>query len=484
LNIFNWLRTSIKHCILCLLPLFSVFAHAQDSQQLPSLGDATSGLISLQEERALGQNWLRNLRSQAPTMDDPILMEWFHDLIYRLVPDSDLQISDLHLVTVDSPQLNAFAVPGGIVGINYGLLLYSDNEDQVASVLAHELAHLSQRHFARQVEAARKRDPVTLATLLASLILIATSNGEAGIAGIMTTQAAAVQSQLAYTREFEREADRLGMTTLVNSGFSPDAMPAMFRNMLDAARFRGDIPEFLQTHPLTATRVADAAGRAGAYAGKQTEKSFRFRVLRLKAEARYLLGDEAEVEFTKRLDEATSSQRDALLYMLAYLDLQQERYQAGLKTLEKVGTPNLLTNILQQQLLASSGERSRALDTLRELRVLHPNSLPLESTYATVLADAGNYAEATRVLRHLTEDYPDNPGLWESLSQNASKQKDLILASRALAEYYYTTGRSQEAAQQLRNAIRQAELENDLQRELALKARLKVIDVGQRPPRG
>ena len=132
----------------------------------------------------------------------PVLLEWFHDLIYQLVPDSDIQISDLHLVTVDSPQLNAFAVPGGIVGINYGLLLYADNEDQIASVLAHELAHLSQRHFARQVEAARKRDPVTLATLLASLILIATSNGEAGIAGIMTSQAAAVQDQLAYTREF------------------------------------------------------------------------------------------------------------------------------------------------------------------------------------------------------------------------------------------------------------------------------------------
>ena len=133
MNIRNWLSAlGVTFCA-TLNPVQQV--SAQDSQQLPSLGDATSGLISLQEERALGQSWLRNLRSQAPTLDDPVLLEWFHDLIYQLVPDSDLQISDLHLVTVDSPQLNAFAVPGGIVGINYGLLLYADNEDQIVKPL-------------------------------------------------------------------------------------------------------------------------------------------------------------------------------------------------------------------------------------------------------------------------------------------------------------------------------------------------------------
>lgn len=459
----------------------SLIAHTQESVQLPSLGDTTSGLISLQEERVLGQSWLRNLRSQAPIMDDPILIEWFHDLIYRLVPDSNLQISDLSLVTVDSPQLNAFAVPGGIVGINYGLLLFADNEDQVASVLAHELAHLSQRHFARQVEAARRRDPVTLATLLASLILIATSNGEAGIAGIMTTQAAAIQNQLSYTREFEREADRLGIATLVRSGFSADAMPAMFDNMLTATRFRGRIPEFLQTHPLTATRVADTAGRAASYENKKTEQSFRFQILKLNAEAHYILGDEALVEFNKRLDDAPPSQRDALLYMISSLNIEQDRYQAGLESIAKITAPNLLTQLLEQQALAKKGEYAQALSALRTLRVLHPNSLPLETTYASILAEAGNYAEAKRAFKHLTEDYPSIPDFWQRLSQSASEHNDLILASRALAEFYYTTGRIQDAIKQYYNAIRYAELKNDLQRELALRERLRVIEAEQQP---
>lgn len=482
MNIRNWL--SALGVTLC--ATYSPVQHvsAQDAQQLPSLGDATSGLISLQEEKALGQSWLRNLRSQAPTLDDPVLLEWFHDLIYQLVPDSDIQISDLHLVTVDSPQLNAFAVPGGIVGINYGLLLYADNEDQIASVLAHELAHLSQRHFARQVEAARKRDPVTLATLLASLILIATSNGEAGIAGIMTSQAAAVQDQLAYTREFEREADRLGMSTLVSSGFSPEAMPAMFQNMLDAARYRGEAPEFLQTHPLTATRVADAAGRAGAFRSVSPSASFRFRILKLSAETRYQLGDGAMTELKERLKDASGTEADALNYMIAVLHHDQRQYAEAAEQLALADQSHLLVKVLDQRITASAGEPARARAALESLRKLHPNSLPLESAYADLLAESGNYSEATRVLRKLTETYPDVPAFWEALSQNASKQGELILASRALAEYYFTTGRNQEAAQQLRNAIRQAEKANDLQRELALKERLKAVDALLRPPRG
>lgn len=456
--------------------LLPASGHSQDAQQLPALGDSTSGLISLQEERALGQSWLRSLRSQVSTLNDPILLEWFHDLIYRLVPDSNLQVSDLHLVTVDSPQLNAFAVPGGIVGINYGLLLYSDSEDQVASVLAHELAHLSQRHFARQVEAARKRDPVSLATLLASLILIATSNGEAGMAGIMTTQAAAVQDQLAYSRDFEREADRLGMNTLASSGFSPEAMPAMFRNMLNAARFRGDAPEFLLTHPLTATRVADAAGRASAYPETAPEQSFRFRILRLSAEARYQLGDGAETEFRKRLQDASIAEADALNYALAELAAREEAYDRANNYLGDISDNNLLVKLLQARIDSVTGDTLGALERIEELEKLHPQSLPLKSTHAQLLSTAGRYAEAASILRGLTEQYPDVPGFWEDLSQNASKSGNLVLASRALAEYYFTTGRTQEAAQQLRNAIRKAEEKGELQRELALKERLKEVE--------
>jgi len=456
----------------------------QNSNDLPALGDTTSGLISLQQEKQLGQDWLRQLRAQVPTLDDPILMEWFHDLIYRLVPDSQLQTTSLQLVTLDSGDLNAFAVPGGIVGINYGLLLYSDDEDQVASVLAHELAHLSQRHFARQVEAAQKRDPVALATLLASLVLIATSNTEAGIAGMMSSQAASIQNQLAYSRDFEREADRLGMNNLVSAGFSPDAMPNMFSNMQAASRYRGSAPEFLQTHPLTTSRVADAAGRAAAYTAHPTEKSFRFRILRLAAEKRYVLQDNASKEFNNRLTTAERSgltaEADALRYALASIALSERRNSEGLTWLADIHKPNLLTNILQAQLLAADGQSDKAVNSLRTLQALHPGSLPLKAALADILLKNGDNKAATPIWRELTQSYPEVPRFWESLSQSAERNGDLILAHRALAEYHFAQGQNQEAAQQLRLAISKAQKSGDLQRELALKERLKSIDLKPR----
>ncbi|MAS24651.1 MAG: peptidase M48, partial [Oceanospirillaceae bacterium] len=169
-----------------------------NSGDLPSLGDSTSGYVSLQQEYTLGRIWLRQLRAQAPTLSDPMLTTFLENQIYRLVPYSGLNHPDLEFVVVDQPNLNAFAVPGGIIGINYGLLLYAQDEDEVSSVLAHELAHLSQRHYARRVEQAQRQEPVAIATLLASILLIATNNTNAGFAGLMAGQAATIQNQLAF----------------------------------------------------------------------------------------------------------------------------------------------------------------------------------------------------------------------------------------------------------------------------------------------
>ena len=173
----------MKKLFVLVLFALSFSGKGYSETELPALGDSTSGLISLQQEQELGQLWLRQLRANQATIDDPMLITWFTDSIYQLVPFSELQVTDLQLVVVDSPQLNAFAVPGGIIGINFGLFLYTQDEDELASVLAHELVHLSQRHFARQVEAAQRRNPIALATLLASIILIATDNPDAGFAG-------------------------------------------------------------------------------------------------------------------------------------------------------------------------------------------------------------------------------------------------------------------------------------------------------------
>lgn len=453
---------------------------ALGENELPALGDTTSGLISLQQEHELGRGWLRNMRSQVSTVDDPLILEWFHDLVYQLVPNSQLQNTDLELIVVDSPELNAFAVPGGVVGINFGLLLYAEDEDQLASVLAHELAHLSQRHFARQVEAAQRRDPVALATLLASIILIATSNTDAGIAGIVGSQAASIQDQLAYSRDFEREADRLGMKTLAASGLDANAMTGMFTNMMDASRYRGSSLEFLMTHPLTATRVADAAGRAAQYPRKPHTDSFRFTSLKLIAEARYRLQDQTEKEFNYRLNKATGTYRDALLFSMARLALAEEQWNKGLNLLSEVKQNQLLVSILNTQLIAGRDGANAALNTLRELRRIHTDSPILDLTLAEISLQAGKNKEATLLLKHLTEDFPTTPLYWQRLSKAAQASGDVTLAYRALGEHHHYSGRTEEAVQQLQSAIREAIRIKDFQREAAIRERLKVIDPDSR----
>ena len=165
--------------ILRLIALPVMFAIAIDvlaanSQNLPQLGDATSGIISLEKEHEIGQDFLRSLRAQAPTLDDPILQDYLEHLIYQLVSYSQLRDRRLDVVLIDSPVINAFAAPGGIVGINHGLFSYGETEHEVSAILAHELAHLSQRHFARGVEAGKKNSIISLAGLLASIVLMTT----------------------------------------------------------------------------------------------------------------------------------------------------------------------------------------------------------------------------------------------------------------------------------------------------------------------
>jgi len=476
-------RSLRRSLISAALLLGSPAMQAQDVTTLPSLGDSTSGLISLQQERRLGSDWLRNMRAQAPTLDHPMLLEWFHDLVYRLVPQSGLQSTDLQLVVIDSPELNAFAVPGGIVGINYGLLLHAGDEDEIASVLAHELAHLSQRHFARQVEAAQKRDPVALATLLASIVLIATNNTDAGVAGIMSTQAAAVQDQLAYSRDFEREADRLGMTTLVRSGFDANAMTDMFTGMQAASRYRGSAPEFLLTHPLTAGRVADAADRATAYRSVDRSASLRFRTLKLLAEARYVLKESAISTLHQRLSNASNDKdADALRMTLAILaseaDAQAVTSRTELTPLEQaqdwldaISEPTLDSRWLSARLAAKQGD----LTPLAQLMERYPHSLPVRVAYASALSAQSNN-NAVAVWRALTKDFPQQPAYWEGLSQAAANQNEDLTARRALAEFHYASGRTQEAVQHMRAAARAARDAKDFQREAAFSERLRVLE--------
>ena len=230
---------------------------------LPDLGDASSAIVSPDQEYRLGRAWLRQLRAQVPLIHDPLIYDYLYNLVYRLASASDIERPDIALVVINNAAINAFAVPGGVMGLNGGLLLNARTEDEVGGVIAHELAHLSQRHFARGVERSQQNSWAGLAALLASIAIAATAGGEAGMAALATTQAASIDAQLRFSRANEQEADRIGMQTLVRADMNPAAMADFFEALQRSMRYYGDLPpEFLLTHPVTESRITDARARA------------------------------------------------------------------------------------------------------------------------------------------------------------------------------------------------------------------------------
>ncbi|HCO00475.1 MAG TPA: peptidase M48 Ste24p, partial [Methylophaga sp.] len=230
---------------------------------LPEMGDSAGALVSPVEEYQVGQSFYWSLQQSVTLVDDPEVNSYINSLGHRLVTNSDDPGRSFTFFVVPDNSVNAFAAPGGFIGIHTGLMLTSEAESELASVMAHEIAHVTQRHILRNFERSKRMSiPMTAAMIAAALLGVA--DPSAGSAAIMAVQAGNVQMQLDYSRAHEAEADNLGMQTLVNAGFDPNAMPRFFERLQIAGRFYGgdQIPEFLRTHPITVSRIADARGRA------------------------------------------------------------------------------------------------------------------------------------------------------------------------------------------------------------------------------
>jgi predicted Zn-dependent protease len=431
------------------------------SNDLPSLGDATSGLISLEQEHILGRSWLRNLRRHASTLHKPVLTEYTENLIYRLASKSQVNDRRFEIVLVDNKQLNAFAVPGGVIGINAGLFLHANTEAQFAAVLAHELAHLSQRHFARQVEEGRKQAPIAMATLLGSIMLLATNNTEAGFAGLMTSQAAAAQWSLSYSRDWEREADRIGFHTLNEAHFNPHGMPDMFRQMYDAHKYSQRPPEFLLTHPVTENRISDAAARVDAITTKNpatnTEQNIEYDLMRTSLLINYRKQSHNLSYYKDQLrNSKDAKQRTLAHYAIALLLIEQKKFKQAL-----VQSNALLANdkhrisfqVLNNEILFDLGREKQAMDQLRDLLRQNPDNHPLTILYSDLLFKQSKFHVAADTLRRHAQIRKNDPSVWMKLSETEGKAGNSIALFRARAEFLFLTGQSEKALKQLESAL-------------------------------
>lgn len=469
-------RRQLFFYVILLLGLHTASLSASTSElQLPSLGESSAGLISPSEEYALGQDLIRVYRAALPTSNDPFIEAYLAQLLQKVSTYSDIHDQRLELIVLDSPALNAFAAPGGIVGVNTGTFLTAQNEHQLASILAHELAHLSQRHYARRLQQQKTSSTIGLAALLASIMVVAAGNSDAGIAAIPAIQAAAIDSSLRFSREMETEADRIGMQTLVQAGFDPHAMPGMFEQMLKSTRYRTKIPEFLLTHPITESRIADSASRAQKFPQRRVVLDEEYQLLR----ARIVLHFENNsARATKRFEEEIDRYQ-TMSPLTAHYGVVLARTRSGdiagarqaLETLKGMTKNQAILTVAEADIAAKEQNWDQAIDILRSGLANQPTNHPLNVRLAEVLMEAGRYPQCEAQLMEHVKRHPNNAYVWYLLAEVHGLAGHILDVHRARAEYFLLKGIYDKAEIQLRNALKLID-EKDFQARAKIDQRL------------
>ncbi|WHH52987.1 M48 family metalloprotease [Pseudomonas sp. Ap32] len=445
----------LRPTLLTLACLMALPGHADD---LPSLGDASSAIVSPQQEHQLGRAWLSLLRGQVNQLNDPQLKDYVETSVYKLAETSQLQDRRLEFILIDSRELNAFAAPGGIVGVNGGLFLNAQTEGEYASVLAHELAHLSQRHFARGVEAQQRMQLPMMAALLAGIVLAAGGAGDAGIGMIAGTQAAAIQEQRRFSRQNEQEADRIGIQNLEKAGYDPRNMPTMFERLARQYRYDAKPPEFLLTHPVTESRIADTRNRADQAPKGGIEDSMRYQLIRARVALIYEgTPGLAAKRFRAQLDE--DPKLDAARYGLALAQIKGGRLNEAremLKPLLAKAPNDIIYNLAQIDLDITNNRLADAQQRAERMQGLYPGNYPLKQVRADLLVKQNKPAEAEKVLNELVKSRPDDPDVWYDMAEVRGLSGNTIGLHRARAEYFTLVGDFDQAIQQLDYAKRRA----------------------------
>ena len=436
---------------------------AQDvGSDLPDIGSPASSVLSLDDEYRIGLQIVRQLRDEGQVIDDPESTEYLQALGSRIVAQATGDSAQrFQFFFVRDDTINAFALPGGFIGVNYGLVLATRNEAQLAGVLAHEIAHVTQRHIARRVRSQGRQSIATMAAILASILLgAATGSSDAAMGGISMAQGAAMQQQINFTRANENEADRVGMGFLAAAGFDPYGMPDFFETMGRrtslAASSRNALPEILQSHPVTTNRIAESRSRAAQYKDiKQVAESVsysltreRLRVLTASPE------DNVRRYYSDRRDQQAQTVGER--YGEALANYQAGSSTSALDSLTELARAYPQVPMLQStlgQALMGAGATDAALDTFRRALNLSPRNIPLTMRYAEALLKAGQAKTAHAVLLDLFNNVAPTPAQIRFTALAASSAGDNADAAYYMSEYHISTGNLPLSVAQLEMAL-------------------------------
>lgn len=419
---------------------------------LPDLGEVSRQYFSDQEEAALGRTILRDVYADPRYLDDPVAETYLNQLGYKLVSVSTRNQRDFTFFVVDDPTINAFALPGGNIGVHTGLLLAAESESELASVIAHEIAHVTQDHMARMVAAQSQSYWPTMAALALAL-LASRSNPNVAGAAIASTQAYSIQNQLSFTRDFEREADRLGYDMLSRSGFDPHAMSAFFERLQRANRFYdSSAPAYLRTHPLTSERIADMEARSDAVPYHQVEDSLDFQLVRARLRVREDSPADALQAARARFRDKRYSNEIAARYGLAVALLRARQFADAETEAQKLlaaKTGNALVQLLAAQVALTAGNPALALQRYQSGVKNHPGYRPLQYGYIEALLTAGRSGDALAVADKQLALYPDDRRLWQLAARTHAQLGHRLLSHRAQAEAAALSGNLVAAIEQI-----------------------------------
>ena len=458
------------------LPTWS--AESNPNIVLPDFGDAATTVISPMEEQRLGQEFMRSLRQSVKITDDPETSEYIQSLGYRLVAHADQQAYPYTFFVVENPTVNAFAGPGGYIGVHSGLILASETESELASVLAHEIAHVTQHHLLRAYDKSNRLALPATAALMAALIL-AGQNAQVGTAAVAATLAGTQQAAINFTRTHELEADRVGLQILAGAGYDPRSMPAFFEELQHANRFYASgAPELLLTHPVTTARIADTRNRAEQYPKVDSVNPLHFQLIR--AKLRVLTGNDPQTlvtYFENKLKDATPAQSEAQRYGYALALLaagQTDKAGEQIDLLLKNAPDRIQYRLAQGQIASARGDADTALKIYAEALKLYPRDYPLTAAYARELLQTKQPVPARLLLQDFLRTREPRPLVYKLLAQAENDAGAPIESQQALAEFAFLSGQTQAAIDHLNQALSLTK-KDDFYRASRIEARLKEV---------
>ncbi|ATZ67687.1 M48 family metalloprotease [Acinetobacter haemolyticus] len=457
-----------------------IFLPSQTAGQteVPDIGSGV-GLLDQQKEKFIGEKVYRQVHRQMPTIQDAWLEDQFLQVFSGILSQTQLG-QPIGLIVIKDPQINAFAVPGGLFALNTGLITSAKNLDEIAGVMAHEIAHVTQRHYSRSQEAFKGQGLLALAGILVGAAIASQADGDVGSAVMMGTQAALIDKQLSYSRNQEREADRIGMQFMYAAGYNPQSMADYFETMHRATSRVSFLPDFWLTHPLTTERMSEARLRANQLP-RVKPKIYDLDFEILKWYTTVTSNQANEIQLLALANQKNTAAQLALSkFYLEHGDYAQA--QENLDLVKNRLKSHVLVPLIQTDIYLGQNKLAQAHDAISSIQKTMPENRALSYKFAEVLIRQGQVAQAqSLVQRFIHKNQRDIQG-WALLQRAANLNKALplqavnVLCYRAEVEYW--SGYEENAIKSLLHAQRLAK--GNVSMSAKIDARLKQMQDDRR----